>query len=125
MFSERQSRTSSSIITAIPRFIVNEIKKLYCPLRSYSAELVFIRFCRKSCLGAGNYTRDDRCVKILKIQDSNRTTDLKWQISNTTRSSADPLEPHDAPQIRNIALENFCKWGITFKDTQGHYNRCY
>jgi len=31
----------------------------------------------------------------------------------------------DALQLRNIALDTACNRGITFKDTQGHYNCCY
>jgi len=33
--------------------------------------------------------------------------------------------PCNMPQIRNIALENACNKGMTFKDTQGYHNCCY
>ena len=43
----------------------------------------------------------------------------------STTSSADAEGPRDAVQIRNSALEKACDSGMTFKDTQGHYNCCY
>jgi len=42
-----------------------------------------------------------------------------------TRSSADAKGPRYVPQIQNIAFEKVCNSGMTFKDTQGHYNCCY
>jgi len=42
-----------------------------------------------------------------------------------TRSSADAEGLHDMPQIGNVVLGKVCNKGITFKDTQGHYNCCY
>ena len=42
-----------------------------------------------------------------------------------TRSSANVNGPRDAPHVRNIALEKASNRGMTFKDTQGHYNNCF
>jgi len=44
---------------------------------------------------------------------------------NVTRSNADAEAPCDAPKIQNITPEKACNRGMTFKDTQCHYNCCY
>jgi len=60
-----------------------------------------------------------------------RTPVADWWAADTTKLLKEiPTEeeaegPRDAPQIRNIALENACNRGMIFKDTQGHYSCCY
>jgi len=65
------------------------------------------------------------------ITSSSKTVGMIWYVKpaqstarNQTRSCARAEGPHDAPQIRNIALEKTCNEQITFKDTQGHYICC-
>jgi len=50
---------------------------------------------------------------------------IAYSMGQITRSSTGAKGPRDAPQIRNIAFEKACSWGMTFKDIQGHHSCCY